>query len=318
MTHNVIVVYNNDIMLMNIMIAACRPEEATTEFTCGVHEHVQVAITGLQNDFERCVCTIRSSLESASIERIKELLTELPPGEVKGQVGCLLTQRNNYHLIMASTSVCQLFMNLSNIHAWDFLHPQLLDYLIQKVGKDSAKSSIEEYKSKLLRFRRTTKMIDLSGWIGDIPENLELFQKLVIKLGDNWKDKTYQEFEEMRISLLRQQVFVRSSLSLCGVLPGSILVILVTPKGQLDVSAMELALHNQSIISALMRIDISSIYAEGLCLYLSRDNVRTSDDASVGDDARMNVLRQRLQLLGHMERDEHVMRVREIHDSLKS
>ena len=161
-------------------------------------------------------------------------------------------------------------MNLSNIHAWDFLHPQLLDYLVQEIGEDSAKSSMEEYKSKLLRFRMTTNMSDLLGWMGNIPEN-ELFQKLVVKLGDNWKDRKYQEFEEMRISLLRQQVFVQSSLSLCGVLPGSVLVILVTPKGHLDVSAMELALHQESLRRALMQSGISSIYTVGLCLY--RDNV---------------------------------------------
>ena len=252
------------------MIAACSTNEATTEFTCKVSECVQVAITDLQRGFERCVCTIRSSLESASVDRIKELLRELPAGEVKGQVGCLLTQSNNYRLIMASTDINHLFTNLSNIHAWDFQHPQLLDYLVQEVGKDTAKSSMEEYKSRLVRFRRTTKLIDLSGWIGNTPEN-ELFHKLVVKLGDKWEEKTYQEFEEMRISLFRQQVFMQSSLSLCGVLPGSIFVIMVTPTSQLNLPATKMALRYEFLRRALMQCGISGIYIEGLCLY--QDNV---------------------------------------------
>lgn len=253
------------------MLAACRSgETSATVPTCEVSEHVQVAIHNLRSDFGRRVTVIRSSLGNASVERIKSLLSELPAGEVKGQVGCLLTQRDNCRIVMGSTDILELFMNLSNIHAWDFLHPQLLEYLVQELGDDTTKKIMEEYISSLVRFRKTTKMRDLSGWLGNLP-NDSLFQKLVVQLGDNWEDKTYEDFEVVRVSLLRRQIFVQSSLSLCGVLTGSIFVILSIPKDQLDVAAIKEALNVVSMRSVLVQSDITSIYAEELCLVRELD-----------------------------------------------
>ena len=55
------------------------------------------------------------------------------------------------------------------------------------------------------------------------------------RLGDDWKDKTYEEFEVLRVSLLRQRAFFQSSLHLCGVLTGSILVALTIPDSSIEI-----------------------------------------------------------------------------------
>ena len=234
------------------------------QLSCEVNPQIDAAITELQRDFRECVSALRLTF-TESVSAIKELLqSELPAGEVKGQVGLLLTQSANMRAIRESTDTDQLFMTLSNINAWDFLHPQLLEYLVVELRKDEAEWHIQKYKSALIEFRNKTKMSELAGWSGNIPEN-PLFQKIVLKLGGNWKDKTYQQFEEVRISLLRQQVFDKSLLGFCGALPGSILVALFTPK-DIDIAALEQALKLPSLSMFMKDNEISAVYVKGICL----------------------------------------------------
>ena len=262
----------------NYIISACRvlgssrnDTGAACTVSCElVSPQIEAAMCELESDFRQRVNVIRSSL-TCTVDTIKELLqSELPAGEVKGQVGFLLTQSVNLHAIMESADIDRLFMTLSNINAWDFLHPQLLEYLVQQLGEDKAKKIMLEYKSKLIHFRSKTKMSEISGWIGNIPEN-PLFKKVVMMLGDGWKDKTYQQFEEMRVSLLRLQIFDKSQLGFCGALAGSILVALFTPK---DIAKQEQKL--QSMLEFFKDNDISAIYAEGVCLIRPRDRASSA------------------------------------------
>ena len=254
-----------------------------TEYTklhCDVDCNILKAIEKLQRDFRERVTQIRLSFRTVSVAAIKELLfQELPAGEVKVQVGVLLN--NNFTAIMSSHSIDHLFTYLSNIQAWDFLHPQLLEYLVQELGNDDAKRSMEGYKSCLVEFRATTKMRQLSGWFGRITET-STFQKIVLSLGDDWEEKFYEDFEELRVSLLRQEVFFQSSLHLCGVLTGSLFVALVIPKS-VDVVQM---LGEHQLLKFLMDNGISRVYAAQVCLIqdntpkpLHHHNIVTIDPA---------------------------------------
>jgi hypothetical protein len=227
---------------------------------------IQEAIKTLQRDFRERVSKIRSSLvANVSLTAIKDLLKELPAGEVKDQVGHLLSNGDNYHLIMSSNDIDQLFVRLSSMQAWDFLHPQLLEYFVQELADYEIKKIMNEYKSQLVQFRRRTTMSELSGWFGDIPQTSG-FQKVVLSLGDNWKDKTYEEFEVLRVSLLRQRVFFRSSLHLCGVLTGSVLVALAISEFYPSIIQQQRMLSEHSFLVFLVDNDVSAIYFEGLCL----------------------------------------------------
>ena len=251
-------------MYVCILPTVCKLADTNDVPVNKVNCNIVEAIERLQRDFRQRVANIRSSFESISVSAIKELLKELPAGEVKGQVGLLLNKSDNFSGIMSSDDIDQLFRHLSNIQAWDFLHPQLLEYLVQELGDDDAKRNMEEYKSHLVQFHRTTKMSELSGWFGNIPET-STFRKVVISLGENWKDRTYDEFEVLRISLLRQQVFFQSSLHLCGVLTGSILVALAIPES-VDVAMMKQMLDEPPLLKFLIKCKICAIYTEGLCL----------------------------------------------------
>ena len=230
-----------------------------------VDSRIQDTIERLQRDFRLQVTKIRSTLtKTVPVKAVKDLLRELPAGEVKDQVGHLLSDSNNYGRIMNSDNIDHLFTNLSITQAWDFLHPQLLEYFIQELGDYETKMIMSEYRSQLTQFRRTTKMRELSGWFGDISET-SMFQKVVLSLGDNWKEKTYEEFEVLRVSLLRQRVFFQSSLHLCGVLTGSLLVALAIPNS-IPVQTIEQMISERSFLTFLVENEISAVYAEGVCL----------------------------------------------------
>ena len=103
-------------------------------------------------------------------------------------------------------------------------------------------------------------MRELSGWFGSITKE-SIFKKIVLSLGDNWKEKTYEEFEELRVSILRQQVFFQSSLHLCGALTGSILVALAIPKS-VDVVDLKQMLNKDL---SLLKFLIKKRYSWHLC-----------------------------------------------------
>ena len=149
------------------------------------------------------------------------------------------------------------------MQVWDFLHPQLLEYFIQELGDIETKMIMSEYRSQLTQFRRTTKMRELLGWFGNISET-SMFQIVMLSLGDNWKEKTYKDFEVLRVSLLCR-VFFQSSLHLCGVLTGSVLVALAIPNS-IPVRTIERMISERSFLTFLVENEISAVYAEGVCL----------------------------------------------------
>ena len=126
---------------------------------------------------------------------------------------------------------------------------------------------MKEYKSLLIQFRSTTKMSELSGWFGDISEASN-FKKVVLSLDNNWKNKTYEEFEALRVSLLRQRVFFHASLHLCGVLNGSMLVALtvIDSNHMLLLRMQEIVKDDVGLMDFFVANEIAALYAETRCL----------------------------------------------------
>ena len=107
------------IAIFLLIVCRCAYHAEYTSLYCDVNSDVLKTIEKLQRDFRQQVSHIRLSFRAISVAVIKELLSqELPAGEVKGQVGLLLS--NNFTTIMSSHSIEQLFTCLSNIRAWDF------------------------------------------------------------------------------------------------------------------------------------------------------------------------------------------------------
>ena len=113
-----------------------------------------------------------------------------------------LIQQKAKDLSSAST-VDELFLILSPY--WNSLHPALLEYLVKKLGDKSLKARMDLYIKDLQSFRVQTTLGDiLDKWVGEIPST---YKEVVLEMGEEWRERTVEDFEQFRIRLSRMQSF---------------------------------------------------------------------------------------------------------------
>ena len=121
------------------------------------------------------------------------------PMTLKSQFSELL-QRNAKALSNAS-NVDELFIIISPY--WNSLHPTLLAHLVEKLANKKLKRRMKKYMHELCKFRIHTRLGDLiEKWAGGVPPG---FDEFVLELGEEWREKTVEDFEQFRIRLSRQQ-----------------------------------------------------------------------------------------------------------------
>jgi len=111
------------------------------------------------------------------------------------------------------SSINELFFILSPY--WDFLNPNLLAHLAHRFGDDETIRLVDEYFAELKEFRMQTKINNfIEKWTGTL---LPDTQEVVMKLGDNWKEKSLeQSVEELRIKFSRKHCFADYVMPLKG------------------------------------------------------------------------------------------------------
>jgi len=131
-----------------------------------------------------------------SLKKIRACLLVLPVS-LKQYAKYLQSQAEN---LSQASSIDGLFLVLSPY--WDFLNPSLLAHLANKIGDEQTRRSVEEYSEELREFRMRTKIGDLiDKWTGtSLPDT----QEIVMELGDNWREKSVEQLEELRIKFLRK------------------------------------------------------------------------------------------------------------------
>ena len=169
-------------------------------------------IKQLEEKFEDLVDNVLSAFktEGVHVRKVLKCLRQLPVS-LKLQCGEFL-QSHAAHLSRVS-SIDELFFVLSLY--WDFLNPSLLAHLSYRFGDDETIRSVEEYLAELREFRMRTKIDNfIDMWTGILPPST---QKLVIELGDNWKEQSLEQLEELRIKVSRKRCFVDYVVSLKGI-----------------------------------------------------------------------------------------------------
>ena len=100
-------------------------------------------------------------------------------------------------LLFEAQSLPMLFFNFSEI--WDYIHPGLLEFIVEKFGTTSDKNKVMEYKVDLEKYRKTVKLGEFVKIICKRP-NPPLFNKeLSMYVGEDWKYKTLQDLENVRL-----------------------------------------------------------------------------------------------------------------------
>ena len=153
--------------------------------------------------------------------------------------------------LTSASNVNELFFILSPY--WNSLHPSLLEYLVKKLGDKELKVRMDRYMEDLHRFRIQTTLGEfLDKWVGEIPPG---YQEFVLELGEEWRNKTVEEFEQFRIRLSRLQSFGGGHMSFMKTAKcSSILVVLALPKHLFPINLKQKSLRNFMRCELVLRI----------------------------------------------------------------
>ena len=176
------------------------------------------------------------------------------PMPLKSQFSELL-QRNAKELSNAS-NVDELFIIISPY--WNALHPTLLSHLVKNLADEKLKRRMKEYTDDLCEFRSHTRLGDLiEKWAGGVPPG---FDEFCIKLGEEWREKTVEDFEQFRIHLSRQKCIGGHMTYMMKVTPGCISVELALPQCCFPLT------FDRDMRKFLKEEDVLGVYVGGLCI----------------------------------------------------
>ena len=126
-------------------------------------------------------------------------------------------------LLANVSSVDELFFILSSY--WNSFHP---DLLIDKLEDENLKSRMKCYMD---HFRIQTNLGNfLDKWIGEIPPG---YKEVVMELGEEWRERTVEDFEQFRICPSRLQCFGGGQISFMKTAKSSSIVIALALSAQL-------------------------------------------------------------------------------------
>ena len=184
-------------------------------------------IKQLEKKYADLVVSIRNAFKRrrVSYEKVQDCLLQLP---VSLRQYAKLLQSEAAQLFQAS-SINELFFKLS-LH-WDFLNPGLLAHLAYSCGDDQTIKSVDEYLGKLREFRMRTKIgVFIDKWIGKSPPNT---QEIVMELGDNWREKSLEQLDQLQTELSRMHWFFK------GITSSSVDAVFSLPES-VDIDSLEL------------------------------------------------------------------------------
>ena len=180
---------------------------------------------------------------------------QFPPIKLRSQLTDYLQSRTK--LLSSSTSVDGLFTIVSSYG--NLFHPALLQHLVNKLGDEDIKSQMDRYMEDLHHFRLQTTLGDfLDKWVGEIPSG---YQEFVLELGEEWRKKTVEDFEQFRIRLSRLQSFGGGHMSFMKTAKSSsILVALALPAHLFPLNLRQKAIHNFFRDETIMRMIVDGQY----------------------------------------------------------
>ena len=184
-------------------------------------------IEQFEKKYADLVVSVRNAFKRGgfSFEEVQDRLLQLP---VSLRQYAKLLQSEAAQLFQAS-SINELFFKLS-LH-WDFLNPGLLAHLAYSCGDDQTIKSVDEYLGELREFRMRTKIgVFIDKWIGKSPPNT---QEIVMELGDNWREKSLEQLDQLQTELSRMHWFFK------GITSSSVDAVFSLPES-VDIDSLEL------------------------------------------------------------------------------
>ena len=176
------------------------------------------------------------------------------PVDLKGQFGRLFVDKAS--MIWNAKTIGELFTILS--YFWDYLHPDLLHYLVEQFDIKETIDLMSGYVDELSKFRKKIKILD---YIGKRRINLvaDDYTQIIVILGDEWCDKTLADLEEVRCDFSQTFSFLRLLPKMNGLKNNSIAVIFSVPKS--------VQFNNDELCEFFRSYDVLKLTVGDVCIY---------------------------------------------------
>jgi hypothetical protein len=162
-----------------------------------LNQEVEQNLKELYEDFFHLTNGVEDSLKnnSINIEVLMRRFRMLPPS-IRRQQQIDESFSEIRQRALKSTTIKELFDNLTRLKHWSFMTPEILTYIILDVKEVHLDLAL--YESKLLNFKTKTKVKDLIGWEVLLPK---FYMELCVKVRD-WQEKTIIDAEKSVCTLL--------------------------------------------------------------------------------------------------------------------
>ena len=188
---------------------------------------------------------------------LEDILTwiRFPPVTLRNRFADLV--HTQLKLLANVSSIDELFFLLSSYG--NSFHPDLLVYLISKLEDTDLKAQMDHYMQDLHRFRVQTTLGDfLDKWVGKIPSG---YLEFVLELGEEWREKTVEDFEQFRISLSRLQCFGGGHMPFMKMAKSSsVVIVLALPAHLFPLNLRQKAIHKVLKDRSIVRMMVDGQY----------------------------------------------------------
>ena len=110
--------------------------------------------------------------------------------------------KQQFKELLQDQSLDNLFFTFSDI--WNYIHPGLLEFIVERFGTTNDKNKVQEYKEDLKKYRRSVKLGEFVQIFCSRP-GLPLYNKeLSVHVGEDWRRKTLQDLEDVRLQVAEE------------------------------------------------------------------------------------------------------------------
>ena len=146
----------------------------------------------IQQKFKEVVQAVQKSFSEREVN-LSEILSSLQFIQCPEEKQII---KPEYEDLSKIQSLHMLFFSLSFI--WDYIHPGLLEFIVESFGTNTDKSRVKEYMVALEKYRESVKLGEFVKIISKRP-NPRFNKQLSVIVGEDWRNKTLQDLEDVRL-----------------------------------------------------------------------------------------------------------------------
>ena len=155
----------------------------------------------MQQKFREVVQAVQKSLSESKVN-LSDILSSLQFIQCPEEKQLIEPKYEDLNKVQ---SLHMLFFSLSYI--WNYLHPGLLEFIVESFGTDNDKSRVKEYMVALEKYRGSVKLGEFVKIICKKTKPQQFNKELSVQVGEDWRHKTLQDLEDVRLQIADKAKF---------------------------------------------------------------------------------------------------------------